>query len=44
MEIHTTQAETLVRQLLSQDPSLTGLEVSSGGMEEAFLALTTQAQ
>ena len=41
MEIHTTQAETLVRQLLSQDPSLTGLEVSSGGMEEAFLALTT---
>ena len=44
MEIHTTQAEVLVRQLLSQDPSLTGLEVSSGGMEEAFLALTTQAQ
>jgi len=42
LEIHTTQAETLVQQLLSQDPSLTGLEVSSGGMEEAFLALTTQ--
>ncbi len=43
LDIHTTQAEVLVRQLLSQDPLLTGLEVSSGGMEEAFLALTNQA-
>lgn len=44
LEIHTRQAEILVRHLLSQDPSLTGLEVSSGGMEEAFLALTGQAE
>jgi ABC-2 type transport system ATP-binding protein len=44
MEIHTTEAEALLRQLLAKDPSLTGLEVSSGGMEEAFLALTTQPQ
>jgi ABC-2 type transport system ATP-binding protein len=43
MELHTTQAEALVRELLSRDPSLTGLEISSGGMEEAFLALTNQA-
>lgn len=44
LEIHTRKAEILVRHLFSEDPSLTGLEVSSGGMEEAFLALTGQAQ
>lgn len=39
-EIQVSAAETLVRDLLQRDPQLTGLEVTSAGMEEAFLALT----
>jgi hypothetical protein len=29
-----------VRELLAQDPQLSGLEVTGAGLEEAFLALT----
>ena len=39
-EIHTSMAEPVVRELLARDAALSGLEVSSGGLEEAFLALT----
>jgi ABC-2 type transport system ATP-binding protein len=40
VELHTAQAELTVRELLSRDGQLSGLEVSSAGLEEAFLALT----
>jgi ABC-2 type transport system ATP-binding protein len=39
-EIHTPEAEPVVRELLARDASLSGLEVSAAGLEEAFLALT----
>jgi len=29
-----------VRELLARDPGLSGLEITSAGLEEAFLALT----
>jgi len=40
VEIHAREAESVVRELLARDASLTGLEISSAGLEEAFLALT----
>jgi ABC-2 type transport system ATP-binding protein len=40
VEIHSSQAESVVRELLALDPGLSALEVSSAGLEEAFLALT----
>ena len=40
VEIHTGAAESVVRTLLALDPSLSGLEISSAGLEEAFLSLT----
>jgi len=40
VEIHAAVAEGVVRELLTRDPELTGLEVTSAGLEEAFLALT----
>jgi ABC-2 type transport system ATP-binding protein len=40
MEIHASEAEPVVRELLARDASLSGLEVTSAGLEEAFLALT----
>jgi ABC-2 type transport system ATP-binding protein len=40
VEIHAAEAEVIVRELLARDASLTGLEVTSAGLEEAFLALT----
>jgi ABC-2 type transport system ATP-binding protein len=40
VEIHTGAAESVVRTLLARDPSLSGLEISSAGLEEAFLSLT----
>jgi len=40
VEIHTSDAELIVRELLMRDPSLSGLEITSAGLEEAFLALT----
>jgi ABC-2 type transport system ATP-binding protein len=40
VEIHAREAETVVRALLTSDPSLSGLEITTAGLEEAFLALT----
>jgi ABC-2 type transport system ATP-binding protein len=40
VEIHTGVAEPVLRELLARDASLSGLEVTSAGLEEAFLALT----
>jgi ABC-2 type transport system ATP-binding protein len=40
VEIRTGEAEPIVRALLASDPSLSGLEISSAGLEDAFLALT----
>ncbi len=43
IEIHAREAELVVRELLSRDGNLSGLEVTSAGLEEAFLALTQNA-
>jgi ABC-2 type transport system ATP-binding protein len=40
VEIHAREAEPVVRALLARDPSLSALEITSAGLEEAFLALT----
>ena len=40
VEIHAREAEPVVRELLARDPQLSGLEITSAGLEEAFLALT----
>lgn len=40
VELHGPEAEPIVRELLARDAGLSGLEVSSAGLEEAFLALT----
>ncbi len=40
LEIHAAEAEPILRELLRRDGDLSGLEVSSAGLEEAFLALT----
>jgi ABC-2 type transport system ATP-binding protein len=40
LEIHTSRAEPVIRELLAKDATLSGLEVTSAGLEEAFLALT----
>ena len=40
VEIHAGEAEPVVRALLASDPSLSGLEITSAGLEDAFLALT----
>jgi ABC-2 type transport system ATP-binding protein len=40
VEIHASDAEHVVRTLLARDTSLSGLEITSAGLEEAFLALT----
>jgi ABC-2 type transport system ATP-binding protein len=40
VEIHAREAEPVVRVLLARDASLSGLEITSAGLEEAFLALT----
>ena len=42
LEIHATEAEAVVRELLNRDPTLSDLEVTSAGLEEAFLALTKE--
>jgi ABC-2 type transport system ATP-binding protein len=47
LEILASNAEQVVRELLANDTSLTDLEVSTSGLEDAFLALTqptSQAQ
>jgi ABC-2 type transport system ATP-binding protein len=43
VEIHSGEAECVVRELLALDPSLSGLEISSAGLEEAILALTNSS-
>jgi ABC-2 type transport system ATP-binding protein len=40
VEIHAVEAESIVRELLVRDAQLCGLEITSAGLEEAFLALT----
>jgi ABC-2 type transport system ATP-binding protein len=40
VEIRAREAESVVRALLARDPSLAGLEITSAGLEDAFLALT----
>ena len=40
VELHAVEAEPIVRELLARDAHLSGLEVTSAGLEEAFLALT----
>jgi ABC-2 type transport system ATP-binding protein len=40
VEIHAVEAEPVVRELLARDAQLSGLEITSAGLEEAFLALT----
>lgn len=43
-EILTGDAEEVVRELLARDGALRGLEVTSAGLEEAFLTLTRQKE
>src|SRR5579864_4670664 len=38
--LHSAVVEPVLRELLARDANLTGLEVTSAGLEEAFLALT----
>jgi len=38
--IHAAEAEAVVRELLARDSQLSGLEITTAGLEEAFLALT----
>jgi ABC-2 type transport system ATP-binding protein len=40
VEIQTGEAEFVLRHLFTLDPTLSALEVTSAGLEEAFLALT----
>lgn len=40
VELHVAEAEPVLRVLLARDANLSGLEVTSAGLEEAFLALT----
>jgi len=40
VEINAREAEPVVRELLARDATLSGLEITSAGLEEAFLALT----
>ena len=42
IEIHTAEAEPVLRELLSRDATVAGIEVTSAGLEEAFLALTQE--
>jgi ABC-2 type transport system ATP-binding protein len=44
IEIHAREAESVVRALLARDASLCGLEITSAGLEEAFLALTQDSR
>jgi len=40
--VHTSRAEDVLRGLLKLDLEISGIEVSSAGLEEAFLALTRE--
>jgi ABC-2 type transport system ATP-binding protein len=39
--INATETERVVQQLIREDPTLRGLEISAPGLEDAFLALTS---
>ena len=41
--ITVENAEAVTREMLLRDPGLRGLEISSAGLEDAFLALTSQS-
>lgn len=43
IEIHAIEAEPVLRELLALDGTVSGLEVTSAGLEDAFLALTQEA-
>src|SRR5450432_3235786 len=43
-EIFTSDSDVVVRELLARDEKLSNLEVTSAGLEEAFLTLTQTAQ
>src|SRR5579863_7864116 len=40
LEIRAAEAEPVLRELLIRDPTLSGIDVTSEGLEDAFLALT----
>jgi ABC-2 type transport system ATP-binding protein len=40
--IHTSQPESVLRELLGRDLEISGIEVTGAGLEEAFLALTQE--
>jgi ABC-2 type transport system ATP-binding protein len=42
MVIHTSQPESVLRELLGRDLEISGIEVTGAGLEEAFLALTQE--
>lgn len=42
VEIHAREAESVIRALLTADPALSALEITTAGLEEAFLALTQE--
>jgi ABC-2 type transport system ATP-binding protein len=44
VELLTSDAETLARELLMRDTALAGLEITGAGLEEAFIALTSPAK
>jgi ABC-2 type transport system ATP-binding protein len=41
LEIRAAEAEPVLRELLLRDPTLSGIDVTSAGLEDAFLALTS---
>lgn len=43
LEIRTTAAEPVLRELFLRDPAVRGIEVTSAGLEDAFLALTGES-
>jgi ABC-2 type transport system ATP-binding protein len=43
VEIHVRDTEAVVRTLLALDPTLSALEITAAGLEEAFLTLTQES-
>jgi ABC-2 type transport system ATP-binding protein len=41
-DIRATDADAVLREFFMRDPAVSGIEVSSAGLEEAFLALTSE--
>ncbi|HUO15672.1 MAG TPA: ABC transporter ATP-binding protein [Verrucomicrobiae bacterium] len=44
VEIHTAEAEPVLRELFALDANVSGLEVIGAGLEDAFLALTSESK